>query len=300
MNRTAISNFTAGEFTPQLMGRFDLSKFHNSYEMGENCVPRPFGGMFKRTGFEMIAPLKFPDTPPRLIEFEFSTEMSYVICCEHLCMRFFTNTGGVVEGAIPGEPYEIETPYIDTELKYIRTLQSEDIMYIIHPNYPVKKLVRYDTNDWQLVDVDFVDGPFADINQDAGHVVTFSAREGMITLTSNKDLFSAEMVDAIFKAGIGCLKIIAVTDARNATAFVTASIAADYTTDTFGSELLPAGAWTVASGSVGSNTQPKVTAMNKASSSDCKLTKAVTLVASKNYMMASRSRRESRAVVLAV
>lgn len=276
MNRSAMNNFTAGEFTPQLGGRFDLSKFKNSYELGENFVPRPFGGMFKRTGFEMIAPLKYDSKVPRIIEFEFSTEMSYIIVLENLVMRFFTNTGGVVSNT-DGSVYELTTPYLEASLEGIRTLQSEDIMYILHPDYPVKKLIRYSTNSWALVDVDFIDGPFADVNTDDGHNITFSARNGMITLTSNKDIFTAEMVDGIFKCGIGCMRIISVANARSATAFVTASIDATYITRTLGAELCP-----VFTASGCTATASSITGMSNGSSASCN----ITTVANKEYLLA--------------
>jgi hypothetical protein len=49
-----------------------------------------------------------------------------------------------------GQPYEIATPYVSSEVRDIRTTQRGDVMYLYHENHPIRKLIRYAHDNWEL------------------------------------------------------------------------------------------------------------------------------------------------------
>lgn len=65
------------------------------------------------------------------------------------------------------EIYEIPSPYLETDLASIQFVQSADVMFLVHPDYPPKKLSRLDHDDWTLTDFPFQNGPFMDENVSA-------------------------------------------------------------------------------------------------------------------------------------
>jgi hypothetical protein len=93
------TNFTAGELSPQLEGRVDVSRYFNAVSSMENFLIAPYGGADRRPGSQYVAPAKFPDKKCRLIPFEFSTEQTYILEFGHLYIRFFRDEGTVTEAA---------------------------------------------------------------------------------------------------------------------------------------------------------------------------------------------------------
>ncbi|ADD94168.1 hypothetical protein [uncultured phage MedDCM-OCT-S04-C1201] len=76
-------------------------------------------------------------------------------------IRFYKDNGQILSS---GSAYEISSPYLEAELFDIKYAQSADVMYLCHPNHPVKKLARTGHTSWTLTSVDFQNGPFMDHN----------------------------------------------------------------------------------------------------------------------------------------
>lgn len=51
--------------------------------------------------------------------------------------------------------YEITTPYTASDLEALNYVQSADIIYLAHKNFPPKKLMRFSDTNWQLQDITF-------------------------------------------------------------------------------------------------------------------------------------------------
>ena len=82
------TNFTAGELSPLLAGRGDLSKYSNGARGIENCIILPTGGARRRTGFRYIGATK-DNGVACLIPFSFSTEQSYILEMGNQYMRVY-------------------------------------------------------------------------------------------------------------------------------------------------------------------------------------------------------------------
>jgi len=224
----AFSNFTSGELSPRLDGRFDLSKYRNGCSTLENFVVHPHGGATRRPGSYYVAGVKTNSAKTRLIPFEFNTEQTYIIEAGNQYFRFYKDNGQITSG---GTPYEISTPYVTADLFELRFAQSADTMYIVHPDYAPRKLTRTGHTAWTLTEVDFEFGPFLDENTTTT-TLTASGRSGSITLTASAALWASTDVGRLVKIHDGFAKITGYTSATVVDATVQDNLAGD-------AELLP-------------------------------------------------------------
>ena len=186
MARVAVqlTNFTGGELSPRLDGRNDLQKYPTGCKTLENMIVYPHGSAARRSGSQFVAEVKDSSKETRLIPFEFSTTQTYMLEFGDQYIRFYKDNGQILSG---GSAYEISSPYLESELFDIKYAQSADVMYLCHPNHPVKKLARTGHTSWTLTSVEFTNGPFMDHNIEtttmtASH--TNAGQTGTLTLSS--------------------------------------------------------------------------------------------------------------------
>ena len=186
MARVAVqlTNFTGGELSPRLDGRNDLQKYPTGCKTLENMIVYPHGSAARRSGTQFVAEVKDSSKETRLIPFEFSTTQTYMLEFGNQYIRFYKDNGQILSG---GSAYEISSPYLEAELFDIKYAQSADVMYLCHPNHPVKKLARTGHTSWTLTSVDFQNGPFMDHNIETTTITashTNAGQTGTLTLSS--------------------------------------------------------------------------------------------------------------------
>ncbi|MGE0736052.1 MAG: hypothetical protein AB7G15_20420 [Alphaproteobacteria bacterium] len=94
---------------------------------------------------------------------------------------------------------ELATPYQESELPSLRVTQSNDVLYLTHANYPVRKLSRSSHTAWTLATPELKDGPWGPENTDRSVTFGHSATTGSITLTcTNGAPFAASDVGRLF------------------------------------------------------------------------------------------------------
>ena len=157
----ALTSFVSGEFSAKLDGRTDFEKYSSGVKTMENFLVHPQGAATRRVGTQFISEVKDSSKKCRLIPFEFSTEQTYILEFGNQYIRFYKDKGQILSG---GSAYEISSPYLEAELFDIKFAQSADVMYICHPNHPVKKLARTGHTNWTLIDDVISNGPFMDHN----------------------------------------------------------------------------------------------------------------------------------------
>jgi hypothetical protein len=99
-----------------------------------------------------------------------------------------THTIDNVVLTVAATPFEIDSPYLEAELFEIKYTQSADILYIAHPSHPIMKLSRLAAARWTLTELDFIDGPYDDINADVAKTLSTSAagaRGTAVTVTAS-------------------------------------------------------------------------------------------------------------------
>jgi hypothetical protein len=79
---------------------------------------------------------------------------------------------------------EIATPYASADLLAIKYTQSADVMYLAHPDYQPRKLLRRGNTDWSLVLIDFQNGPFFSENSTAV-TLTLGGTSGSVSVTAS-------------------------------------------------------------------------------------------------------------------
>jgi hypothetical protein len=146
-------SFTAGVLSPALWARIDLAKYATGLKKALNLFVHPHGGVSNRAGTEFIREVKASANKTWLIPFQFNTSQSYMLEFGDLYFRVFKNGALVLTGG--GAPYECVTPYASADVDSLVFVQEADVMYIVHPTYPVRKLERLADNNWQLVALTF-------------------------------------------------------------------------------------------------------------------------------------------------
>jgi hypothetical protein len=262
----AYTNFTAGQLSPKLDGRTDLTKYYNGAKTLKNFTIQPHGGASRRPGTVFIHEVKDSSQEVRLIPFEFSTVQTYILEFGNQYIRFYKDKGIITESAVSisgitqANPavvtatshgynngdhviinsvsgmvqvngktftvankttntfeiqdvdgnnvnsssftayasggsvyriYEISSPYAAADLSNIKFAQSSDIMYLVHPDYAVRKLTRTGHTSWSLTEVEFNTPPFQPHN---GEDTTITASHNAVGATST---FTASAITGI-------------------------------------------------------------------------------------------------------
>jgi hypothetical protein len=94
-NTPVINSFNAGELSPYLYARNDLKKYNSGCLTLENFQALPYGGAVRRPAIQYIAEAKNEENV-RLIEFEFSSEQTYVLEFGDLYVRFYKDGAQLV------------------------------------------------------------------------------------------------------------------------------------------------------------------------------------------------------------
>ncbi|WP_334028941.1 hypothetical protein [Burkholderia orbicola] len=194
-------SFDAGELSPLLGARVDLSKYPNGCKVMENFIATVQGPAIRRGGKRFVAPIKDSTKQAWLLPFIVSDGIAYMLEFGDHYLRFFVNRGQLVSS---GTPVEIATPYALADLTTedgtfaIRVAQSADTMYLFHGAYPTQKLLRTGATTFTLQTVTFVGGPFATVNIDNGVTVQASAQTGGVTLAASAGIFRTSDVGTLF------------------------------------------------------------------------------------------------------
>ncbi|KKM96103.1 hypothetical protein LCGC14_1181480 [marine sediment metagenome] len=91
------TNFAAGEWSPLMEAQTDQEQYRNAVKKLENFITLPQGGIRRRPGSHFVAEVKDSTKKIRLIKFEFSVTQAYTIEMGNLYMRFFANSGILIE-----------------------------------------------------------------------------------------------------------------------------------------------------------------------------------------------------------
>ena len=102
MPRAAVlkTNFTAGEFSPRMLGRADIAKYDNGAEEMLNVFPIPQGGAVRRPGTRYVSNIKTDSETARLVDFEFSTEQAYILEFGNTYFRMFKDRGTITAATV--------------------------------------------------------------------------------------------------------------------------------------------------------------------------------------------------------
>lgn len=84
--------------------------------------------------------------------------------------------------------YIVESPYTSEQIQNVQTVQSADVVFMVHPDIKPKEFSRsldeYGKIKWSFADYEYDDGPYDTVNTDDGHKLKASATTGNATVTA--------------------------------------------------------------------------------------------------------------------
>lgn len=109
--------------------------------------------------------------------------------------------------------YEINSPYLENDLPQLKFAQKADIMYIDHPSYAPRKLIRFGDGTWTLAPYSRINDPFGqvditNITQANPGVVTTGTDHGFV----DDDLVLIENVAGMLQVNHVVFTITRITD----------------------------------------------------------------------------------------
>lgn len=210
------TNFTAGELSPLLHGRVDISRYQNGAEVIENAWPVVQGGCSRRWGLAFEAAAKHAGKRARLIPFIASRQLAHMLEVGEGYVRVFKPDGPVLSG---GAPVEIASPYTEQQVQELDWTPIDGAMILWHPNVAPQRLRRFADDKWVLDAVPWNPAPFDEIGFRPAAGMTLSATTPGTgrTLTASAPTFLASDVGRDVWAGSGVGTITAVGSATSAT-----------------------------------------------------------------------------------
>ena len=230
------TNFTAGEFSPKLLGRTDIARYNNAVSKLENCIPLIYGGAKNRDGTLFVKPAKFPNKVTVLVPFAYNVLQTYMLEFGDFYMRVFKNKAQIETS--PGVPYEIVTPYSEAMLRKIDFQQSADTMFIENELIYPQRLRRFNDTAWDLNNAPITAEPYDEIGFTPNASLTLSSiavGAGRVA-TSSTPQFEASDVGRYLFSGAGTAQITGFTNTSNVVI---------NTTIAFTSVNVAAGSWTL-------------------------------------------------------
>lgn len=136
LQQALIFDFSLGELSPKLRGRFDLPIYQHGASLIQNAIPFPQGGFTLRPGSEYLGSTK-SGAAARLIPFVLSPTLAYTLEMGATYMRIWKDGVILVNG---GNPLEFVTPFTLAELPEIQCTQDDVRIIFTHQNRPVQYL----------------------------------------------------------------------------------------------------------------------------------------------------------------
>jgi hypothetical protein len=201
------TNFSAGELDPLLRARIDLAQYYNALETATNVHILPQGGAKRRGGLKYLAQLPAAGAPQsgvRLINFEFSTNDSYMFALCNQRIYIFRNGALVTNINGSGNDYLAVSTITSAMLSRLRYAQSADTIIFVHEDLAPLKIVRGGSHStWTASAITFANAPqnaFTISTSQPAATLTPSGTTGNITLTASAGVFASGNVNQFINA----------------------------------------------------------------------------------------------------
>lgn len=222
--RTVKTNFTAGEISPELLGRGDLRGYENGAAKLENIFIQPTGGVTRRPGLRHVDAAAGSG---RLVAFEFNTEQVYLLLFTDRKMTVYKD-GASLAG--------ITTPWTAAQLPEIAWTQNADTLFVCHPEVEPTRITRTAEASWTATSFAFFTesaGRRQPYHRFADEAVTLqpSGTTGTVTLTASADVFQSGHVGTRVRIAGQEVEITSVSSATVAQGTVQQTLASTAATD---------------------------------------------------------------------
>lgn len=209
---TAKTNFTAGELSPDLLGRVDLNSYNNGAQILENVFIEPTGGIHRRPGLQYIATLSGKG---RLISYEQDSTNAYLLIIQNNQTLIYKDDSLYTT---------LSTPWQSNQLGQICWTALDNGLIVVHPDIAPQRFVlnngTWHVETFQFLATDnYIHQPYHRFGADQ-ITISASASSGTTNLTASADLFVSRHLNQPIKLADGYVKITNITDAKHATGTV--------------------------------------------------------------------------------
>jgi photosystem II stability/assembly factor-like uncharacterized protein len=204
MPNIQIIRFNKGEITPKCDARMDVDAYSGGCRHLENMLPLIYGCAERRPGTYYIDESYNSEETIRLVPFVYSSSISYVMEFGNEYIRFFYDGSVLLDGS---DEVVIYSPYQTADLFQLQFAQLNDVVWIVHPSYAPRKLVRTSTTSFELNEIEFTTGPFLlrndlidpDIIDTSTMTCSVTTKDSVGTLTCSAAFFDDDHIGAMFK-----------------------------------------------------------------------------------------------------
>ena len=147
------NSFLGGEIAPALYGRIDDKLVAVGAAELTNFLVNISGSLRRRPGFKFMRQLG--DGIFRLIPFRFASDQTLVLVFGNKVMYVVAMGQFVMNGS---QPYQVSTPYTDTQLYDLSYSQNADVVTLTSPDVAPYELRRYGATDWRFQKISTLPG----------------------------------------------------------------------------------------------------------------------------------------------
>lgn len=244
--RVPITNFAFGEVSESTLMRTDTPIYQSSAQAITNMIMLAEGGVKRRPGIRLLDKLDLhPDaardttvtSQARLLPFIFSGDEQYLVGLCHEYIYFWRYNAATGETTyLMSLNQDVDTNALPFDKDYLHEYtyaQYGDVMFIAHPLFMVRQIVRTSLTTFEVRTMSFDernDGaliyqPYSSF-QSSSTTLSASATTGTVTLTTSEDYFDTTGLhdDVIFRYHDTEVQITSVTNATTATAVVNGTL----------------------------------------------------------------------------
>jgi hypothetical protein len=183
MAKKVINAFNSGEVSPNSHARFDTELYNRACIKLENFIPMQVGGVERRPAGKFLSELG--NVKNVMYPFVFNNSNTYNLIFQPTTLLVYADYDLIAT---------LTTPYLESELYELKMIQSADIVFITHPNHPVKQLKRTSENQFSFSDFEYKFPPLIDESENTLSItdVTTDAHKTAgerINLTANENIF---------------------------------------------------------------------------------------------------------------
>lgn len=209
---TTKTNFTAGELSPDLLGRADLNAYANGALKLENVFIEPTGGIHRRPGLQYLQTLS---GKTRLISYEQDSQNAYLFLILNEQTQIYKNE--VLQATLT-------TPWTTAQLDKLCWCALSDGLIIVHAEVqPYQFTFKNNTwtgNNFAFLNANnYIHQPYTRFVAD-NVTMASSGCGGNVTLTTSADVFNNTHIGKQFKLADGYVRITGVSNSTTATATV--------------------------------------------------------------------------------
>lgn len=183
---TIQTSLTGGELDPKLKARVYTKRYANALASCINAVILPSGGATRRAGLRYTddeGAVTVNPIPFKIYRTDLGTLQGYLIeFRSDNTIHFYTNNARI--GSI-----SIASPFT-SDIDKIRYEQFDNILYIVHPDFPPQKLTRTDDNTWVIAAVSFTMPAVASVTS-----IVRTGSLALVTMAAPHDFLPGQIVN---------------------------------------------------------------------------------------------------------